>query len=255
MTNADALAQLKRSLVENAGGHLRNTLHIPGETCERCRGTRMRDGYRICYPSEFNYPGAADRVGSIIYGVDGLQSGKMMFGYKRIPAIPPLVQRVTALIAIALTEHTACAETLAGVKIAGWASVPSLTRLGTEHPLRKILDEVHLPGIEIAVTASKLAREATVHAKRSHSPALYQVRTDVPQEGHVLLLEDTWASGAHSQSVATALKQTGAVSVSILTVARWLDWNERTSRIYRQYIDPRPFNPDTCPWTGGKCPP
>ena len=90
VTNADSPAQLKRAY-ENAGGHLRNTVHIAGETCERCRrNPNARWLSDLLSRCEINYP-AADRVGSIIYGVDGLPGGKMMFGYKRSRAIPPLI--------------------------------------------------------------------------------------------------------------------------------------------------------------------
>ena len=253
MSNAAALAQIKRSLIDNAGGYLRNTVHIPGETCAICRGTKMRDGCQTCYPCEFLYPNGADLIGSMVYGVDGLQSGKLMYGYKASPQIPVLVQRVSSLVALALREHIECAGKLVGAQCTHWATVPSLRNLESMHPFRTILTGMIKTDAEIEVAASPLVKGKTAQERRSHNPAFYDLRTPVPQGAHVLVLDDTWTSGAHGQSVATALRLAGAVKVSLLVVARWLDWDDRTKRIYPKHISPRPFNPDTCPWTGGEC--
>lgn len=42
------------------------------------------------------------------------------------------------------------------------------------------------------------------------------------QGSHVMLIDDTWASGGHAQSGALALRKSGASKVSVLVVARWL---------------------------------
>ncbi len=49
---------------------------------------------------------------------------------------------------------------------------------------------------------------------------------DVPD--HVLVVDDSWASGGHAQSLAALLKQSGVRKVSIMTVARLLspEWSE-----------------------------
>ena len=70
---------------------------------------------------------------------------------------------------------------------------------------------------------------------------------------HVLVVDDTWVSGAKSQSAALALKDAGAARVTILCVTRWLryDWAD-----HRQLIDTlaEPYNAMRCPVTGGGCP-
>ncbi len=256
MTNADALAQLKRSLVENAGGYLRNTVHIPGETCSKCRGTRMQDGYHSCYPCSYVYGTcAADLVGTIIYGVDGLQSGKLMFGYKNTPQSSALTQRVSSLVALALRGHTGCASAIVGVPVSHWATVPSLRNIGSAHPFRAILAAILSSGREIEVAATKAAASKSDQERRSLNPGFYELRTGVPTGVHVMVVDDTWTSGGHAQSVALALKQAGAAKVSVLAVARWLDWDERTKRVYNEQIKNRPYDPDICPWTGAVCPP
>lgn len=256
MTNAAALAQIKSSLVENAGGYLRNTVHIPGETCAKCRGAYMRDGCHTCYACEFIYgPSCADLVGSIVYGIDGLQSGKLMFGYKNAPQSPVLIQRVSSLVALALRGHIACAGALVGPAVTHWATVPSLRNIGSQHPFRDILSAILPPDREIEVGASQTAANKSAQDRRTLNPAFYELKTAVPKGVHVMVIDDTWTSGAHIQSVAMALKKAGAAKVSALAVARWLDSDERSRRVYNQHIRPCPYNPEICPWTGAGCPP
>lgn len=257
MTNLAALHEIKNSLVENAGGYLRNTVHIAGETCSTCRGTQMRDGFHTCYLCERVYgPSTADALGSIIYGVSDTQSGKLMHQYKLPPPRPTLLQRVSSLVAVGVNAHFRCVELLIGQKPTRWATVPSLSNIGTDHPFHKlILGPLLGSGSEIVIAASDAARGKSEHERRQFNPDLYAVQSEVPAGAHVLLIDDTWTSGGHMQSVAALLKQHGATTVAALAVARWLDTSDaRTKRIYGQHIKTRPYDPDVCPWTGGGCP-
>lgn len=107
MTDADAaLAQIRQSLVESAiGNYLRNTVRMSVVTCAKCAG--YRQGYHQCYKCEFEYP--ADVVGSMIYAGDGLQSGRLMYGYKSAAPGPSHVQTVRLLASLGLVGHIGCA--------------------------------------------------------------------------------------------------------------------------------------------------
>jgi len=69
----------------------------------------------------------------------------------------------------------------------------------------------------------------------------------------VLVVEDTWVSGATAQSAAITLKDAGATAVTVLAVARWLrnDWPD-----HRMVIDglTEPYDALVCPVTGAACP-
>lgn len=256
MTNADALAQVARSLRDNAGGYLRNTVHIPGATCSVCRGAQMRDGYHSCYPCDRTYGDCADLVGSMIYGVDGLQSGRLMFGYKSTAPGPSHVQTIRSLVALGLRGHAGCASALTGVRATHWATVPSLKNIGVAHPFREILLSILSTRQAIEVAASATAARRTPSERRQLDPTLYELRTTVPKGSHVMVIDDTWTSGGHAQSVGLALKQAGAGTVSILAIARWLDMDDnRTKRVYREHIKDQPYDPSLCPGTAGACPP
>lgn len=245
-----ALAELRQSLVTSGGNYLRNTLHISGVTCEMC--ARPVAGYQRCYKCA-GY--AADLVGAMIYGVDGQQSGRLMYGYKSTTPGPSHRQIVKSLAALGIRGHLACMDKLAGLEASRWATVPSLRQIGKPHPFRDILTSIFSTDEEIAVSASALAASKSAQERRDVNPALYSLDAAVPSGAHVMLVDDTWTSGGHAQSVAVALKQAGAGRVSILTMARWLDMSdELTKKFYRDQIKDRLYDPMLCPWTGGTCP-
>jgi predicted amidophosphoribosyltransferase len=257
VTNLDALDAVKQSLFDTAGGYLWNTIHLPYQTCSHCRGTfAMRDGHPICGPCT-SYLGAnvADIIASVIYGVDGEQSAKLMYGYKSTPQSAVLTQRIASLAAVALRGHVDCASKIIGVPCTLWATVPSLRNIGSDHPLRSILLGFARPEAEIKVVATDAAKGKTPQERRIYNPAFYAVETPIPKDAHVMLVDDTWTSGSHVQSVATALKQAGAGKVSILAIARWMDLTDPwTRRVFAESIRPRQYNPHVCPWAGASCP-
>ena len=257
MADVPTPEQLKRTLLVEAGHFLRNTVHVPGKTCARCRGTMLEAGQHICDRCASYPPGAtADLSGSIIYGVDGLRSAEVLRGYKETRSQPEHRRTMLLLLGVALSEHLACASTIVGVAPTHWATVPSLSQIGSPHPLRTMLTTI-LPASypEILITASKAAVDTEYIDRRRLNPDLYRTQGPTPQGKHVLVIDDTWVSGGHTQSVAMALKQVGAAHVSILTVGRWLNpKHARSQAIYQCDIAPRRFDPDICPWTGSGCP-
>jgi phosphoribosylpyrophosphate synthetase len=70
---------------------------------------------------------------------------------------------------------------------------------------------------------------------------------------NVLVVEDTWVSGAKAQSVAMALKDAGASNVIVLALGRWLryDWNDHKTFIEELH---EPYDALVCPVTDDRCP-
>ena len=254
MNAADAaLAQIRQSLEDNAG-YLRNSRRIPNVTCAKCAGYRA--GYHTCYKCEFDHSGAADLVGSLIYAGDGLQAGRLMYGYKSAKPGPSHLPTMMSLLGLGLVGHYRCAELLVGMKVNHWATVPSLRNIGSEHRLRQLLLEILGAESEIVVTASKAAASKTILERRQFDPSNYDLRTAVPAGVHVLLVDDTYVGGGHAQSVAKALRDAGAAKVSILTVARWLEMEKPpVKEFFLDHIADLPYDPLICPWTGTGCPP
>ena len=252
------LHRLKKLLVNTWGPNLRNTVYLPGKTCAVCVGTLLlQAGRRTCAKCD-SYEGAADLVGSLIYGGDGLATGDVLYGYKN-PGEPRrgnFELLMSGLVGTGFLGHRRCADALAGKPSHQWATVPSLRHIGKPHPFRTILNKWLGPhAAEITVSASRWARNASYRQRRDFNPDLFSIGSPVTAGGHVIVIDDTWVSGSHSQSVALALKRAGAAKVSILTVGRWLDLNDpRTRSVYDKQIEPRPYNPDICPWTASDCP-
>jgi hypothetical protein len=259
VTDADAaLAQIKQSLITNAGGYLRNTVPIHGETCAKCRGSwKMKDEYATCWPCEFKYDSStADVVGSMVYAVSESQSNKLMRAYKDTPPSAQMLQRVTSLVSLGVRAHFDCAGALLGGTLTKWATVPSTKTIPSIHPLRsKILTPLLGEQHEIVVAATEAANCKSESERRELDTSLYEVRSAIPASARVLLIDDTWTTGGHIQSVAMALKQAGAEKVAALCVARFMDQKDpKTKRVLVQHFRDRPYDPDVCPWTGGDCP-
>ncbi|MEW2481732.1 hypothetical protein AB0876_19275 [Mycobacterium sp. NPDC049093] len=196
-----------------------------------------------------------DLVGSMIYGCTGLESGALMHRYKQPQATPADTQLVATVTAIGLL-HRNCADALVGNATRYWATVPSLKRIGEEHPFHRILLRLLDVEDEIVISASMASREATDAQRREVQPDFYDVQTPVSAGSHVMVIDDTWTTGGHAASVATALKHAGAHTVSVMTVARWLDPRGGYRRwTYTNDIRERQYDPSLCPWTAGRCPP
>jgi hypothetical protein len=76
----------------------------------------------------------------------------------------------------------------------------------------------------------------------------------LPQESHVLLIDDTWATGGHVHSAVLALRTAGAARVSVLVVARWLKEDFGDNKKFIADLANRDYDPLACPWTSARCP-
>ncbi len=179
------------------------------------------------------------------------QSEHHMWGYKNEPPAPSCATDLAVMLSVAAQFHWSCAATHVGLPWHCWAVVPSSRRnRAGEHPL-----------IEV-VQASGLSIEQVPIMLNGSPDDGRQVRIDrfgVPEIAlvagrHVLLIEDTWVTGASAQSAAVALKQAGATAVTILCLARWLredpDWP--AERDFFENLT-TPYDPLICPVLGGLC--
>ena len=251
------LNRLLRAFEEQAGVHgFHNTVHRRGKTCEVCRGALLNSKPWVCNRCRDDKQlRAADRLGSVMYGCKGLESGDLMHRYKEPQASGRDVLMVMALTALGL-RHRACVDSLAGLPSRHWATVPSLKRIGTEHPFRAILLQLLGQQSEIRIAAAPPAHRANDSQRRQVNPDFYEVLTPVPHGAHITVIDDTWVSGGHVQSVAMSLKHAGAQQVSVLAIARWVDLQKPYPRwTYNNIIQTQPYDMDICPWTGGDCPP
>ena len=245
--NADALGVIRDLLVE-IGGFLRNVQWTPGVTCGRCAGIPSQGYTGLSRRSGWDdHANTLDQLGLLTYAFPGHQTEKVMFGYKaRVPA-PANTQAVAMGMAYAIHRHWPCIER-AGPSggITNWAIVPSLRQTDRPHPLRAIVSRHFSTDIEIAVNTAIGATTS-----RGFHPDSYVV--PLLDGAAVLLMDDTWTTGAHMHSLARALKTAGARSVTGLVMARWLDPTWRYSKDFIQRGLVNDYDPDLCPFTGQRC--
>jgi hypothetical protein len=231
-----------------AGGYLRNPVRAARATCADC--LTPVDGYELCFGCRGHHArvGLADAIAFLTYAIAHQKSGHVMRGYKIPRPVTEHRQVVALLLLVALENHTRCAEILAGHPVTHWAVVPSLRAKPSVHPLRGLVAG-RAKGTEVPLVAA-----AGVQQPRAINPDHFTCGSQLPRESHVLLIDDTWATGGHVQSAALSLRRAGAAWVSALVVARWLKEDYADNKSFIAGLADRDYNALICPWTGAGCP-
>jgi hypothetical protein len=247
------LEQFRGVLVRQAGGYMYNVVRESRATCAVC--STPCPGYMYCQTCNRHRgaPGQrADQVASLTYAVAGEQSGWVMRNYKATPAVVESRNVVAMLGLLGVGLHSRCAGARVGVEVTHWASIPSLPAKPGIHPLRPLVASA-APGIEIGLVAAAATDDRRA-VRQEHFLA-----SAMPDGAHLLLIDDTWASGGHAQSAVLAGRAAGAAVVSVLTLARWIEpgWKVQEYGSSEGFLRARctsDYDPTRCPWTGGICP-
>jgi len=179
------------------------------------------------------------------------QSEHHMWGYKNDPPAQGCVTDLTVMLLAATLFHQSCAAAHVGSPWHCWAVVPSSRRVRSAgHPLARIVQSSGL-----SIEQVHLALNGSPSDDRLVRPDRFTVSQSTSVAGrHVLLIEDTWVSGASAQSAVMALKRADASAVTVLCLARWLsedpDWP--IERDFFEGLD-TPYDPLMCPVLGGLC--
>ncbi|HEU5157516.1 MAG TPA: hypothetical protein VFU43_11010 [Streptosporangiaceae bacterium] len=152
--------------------------------------------------------------------------------YKDAPPQPSrlLATQVAAIIARFLERHSRCLATLGGAHTLVTAVPSTQPGRGGEHPLVRVVRRVR--------RLDKLYVPALVRGpgQVGHNMAGDDVFRPVRRvDGHrVLLIDDTFTTGARVQSATSALFAAGAADVVALVVGRVIDpdWNDNCRRIW-----------------------
>jgi predicted phosphoribosyltransferase len=143
-----------------------------------------------------------------------------------------------------LSGHERCVARAAGVPSFDLvATVPSGDgERDASHPLHWIVSEV------VAATRDRhsrlLDRSTVTVAPHEFDRRRYEATRRVPGAA-VLVIDDTWTTGANVQSAATVLKEAGAQTVAAVVIGRHLnrEWRENERRLNALT---RPFDWTTC---------
>lgn len=99
------------------------------------------------------------------------------------------------------------------------AAVPS-TKYGAGAPLITLVETIAqlmgLPRLDVGYSGP-VGEAARAYLPRHYHP----VPSNMLEGAHVLVIDDTWVSGARAESTATSLKWEGASRVTALTSVMW----------------------------------
>jgi hypothetical protein len=204
----------------------------PGpDVCDRC--FNFTRGFDRCYACDHSqaWLGA---IAPISYSVAHEQLHHALRLYKRIggTAGRRLTLELSSVLWRYLDAHERCVAQAAGVdRFELIATVPSGEETRDEtHPLRTIVGEI------VAPTAGRherlLRRSTTEVAPREFASRKFEAVRSLDGEP-VLLIDDTWTTGASGQSAAAALREAGSGPVAAIVIGRHVnrEWHQNNRRL------------------------
>jgi predicted amidophosphoribosyltransferase len=191
--------------------------------------------HRRCYRCKAHRETAADLLADIVVPISmafaGEQFADDLRQYKRSPrdAVRKEKQRrLAAVLANHLRAHERCVATACGVpRFDVVTSVPSTKGLDP-HPLSTMLSRT------IGQTSQRyrdLLRVGADRGDRVFDPARFDTDDDLAGL-RVLLVDDTWTTGANAQSAAARLRLAGAERVAVVVLGRRFDADHPTASSY-----------------------
>lgn len=196
------------------------------DVCAVCRG--YVNGYPRCYQCNraLQVLGGrtADSVAFVSLAPRGEQLAHELVRYKndRLGSVHQAGMEIglAAVLWMWLRHHEPCLTRRLNIdQFDVLTTVPSSTGRIT-HPLRRLAAGL------VSGTADRhqdlLTFSPTDVAHRAHTTNRYQAVMGL-RGARVLVIDDTWTTGAHAQSASAALKIAGAVAVAVVAIGRWVN--------------------------------
>jgi hypothetical protein len=195
--------------------------------CRTCRGP-VQAGFARCYQCDLAHARCggllADVVAPVAYAVKGGRLAADLWRYKSGAAgATEAGARLATMLARFLREHSdqvwRAAGMIAGPGLA--AVVPSGQGRPGAHPLAGIVAScVDVPVIPLSAAPGAAAR---ARGLADGVAAGWLTVGGAVAGADVLLVDDTWVSGASAQSAVAALKAAGARRVALVVIGRHVD--------------------------------
>lgn len=199
--------------------------------CRRC--FNLTDGYARCYPCT-QHPTVLDVIVPISYSVAHEQLHHALASYKRLTGevARRLAMQLAAVLWRFLDAHEGCVARVAGVDAFPLvATVPSGDCTRDEcHPLRWVVSELVGPTRDrYAQLLRRTSAEVDGHV---FSREKFVAQRELNGEP-VLLIDDTWTTGANAESAAAALREAGAGPLATVVIGRHInrEWHENDRRL------------------------
>jgi hypothetical protein len=204
----------------------------------------VRPGYARCYQCGRHLAAGgrllADAVVPISYAVKGTAFADGLWRYKsRLGPDPSSRAFLLALLLAFLADHGPCVWRQAGMPgPLQLAVVPAGSGRPGPHPLLRLLSPALL--LPVCALALRPGRQG-----RDFDPGRFSVSGARPG-GRVLLVDDTWVSGASAQSAAAALKRAGITRVAVVVAGRHLNPGDPESRPLVAALPAARYDPYGC---------
>jgi hypothetical protein len=204
----------------------------------------VRPGFARCYQCERHELDGrgllADAVVPISYAIRGTAFAGDLWRYKSLLA--PATSARASILALLLTflaDHGACVWRHAAMPPPGHlAVVPTGCGRPGPHPLLRLVSPyLRLPVCPLAIRPGRQGRDFDLGRFRAGR---------VPDGSSVLLLDDTWVSGASAQSAAAALKLAGARHVAVVVVGRHVNPDDPRAAPLIAGLAPARYDPSSC---------
>jgi len=222
--------------------------HIGPGVCSVCHGA-PNEGYERCYSCQeamrkVTHP--LDLIVPISLSKTDEQLHHVLRSYKSSP-FPEVRRRFTmqiaAMIARFLGSHQQCIVSAAGTAWDTVTIVPSTAGRVGRHPLLDVIEMVKILGPAYV----DLLTPGTTPLGHNVSDDAGLVASHTAAGRAVLLIDDTFTTGARAQSAASALTLAGATVVSALVVGRVInpDWSTASKELWER-ARAIPFSFDLC---------
>jgi hypothetical protein len=215
----------------------------PAAACTVCRGP-ARSGYARCYQCEthemLGHGLLADAVVPISYAVKGTPFAEDLWRYKSPRGLCTSARgALLALLLAFLDDHAACVWRRAAMPGPDrLAVVPSGVGRPGSHPLLALASpRISVPLWPLAIRPGRQGRDLDLQRFQA-GPG--------PRGRGVLLLDDTWVSGASAQSAAAALKLAGAGRVALVVLGRHVNPADPRAARFAAGLTPGPYDPAAC---------
>ena len=197
------------------------------DVCTVCHSV-VAVGYPTCYPCQQ----ASWALGSAVADVTAFislaprseQMARELFSYKddRVQE-SQRTRMITGLGAVLwkwLARHEACVGRRFGIDHFDVITTVPSTSGRTDHPLRRVVAGV-VTGTDARHEDLLVVRRLEL-GQRDHAADRYAA-TKTMTGRTVLVIDDTWTTGAHAQSASAALKAAGASGAAVVAIGRWLN--------------------------------
>ncbi|MHB1552806.1 MAG: hypothetical protein ACYCSX_03215 [Acidimicrobiales bacterium] len=210
--------------------------------CSICHSS-AKIGFSRCLPC--SEAGAADppEILPITLSVHGELIHSHLRNYKDSPSAAVrsrMSLRLAALLATFMSQHARC--------VGEWdyaTCVPSATRVA----LQSVVDRIQL----FACRYRQVLASRPETGERALEPARFAVSADV-SDHRILLLDDTFVSGASAFGAAAALREHGATVVGPVVIGRHIQPGWPPSAQLLSWIAKRPWDETRCARCAGERP-